>query len=359
MSGRVEESASLDIMLPAFGDDPFIRETIASVRAQSDPGWRLTVIDDGPAAGRDPGLADWLDTLADSRIRYLLNPERLGINRNFQRCVDESRHELVVILGADDRLLPDFVARVRQSAARHPFAAFIHTGARVINTDGEPVDPLVDRVKRATSIRPREGEPALPVGGQRLAVSLLRGNWMYFPSVVFRRDWLVAHGFVPGYDVVQDLDLYLRILRDGGRAVLFGQPGIEYRRHAASVSSEQAHDGSRFAEERRFFAEAAAAMDAIGWSRAARAARVHLTSRLHALLKVPVIARGNQLSAAAELLRIVIAPLPKVLNLTPAEEFAPTVIDSPDRPHTEPAPSPVVTNGVPAVDARVEGAHRR
>jgi glycosyltransferase involved in cell wall biosynthesis len=360
VSDRVAGAQStVDIMLPAFGDDGFIRETVASVRAQTDQHWRLTVIDDGPAAGRDPGLADWLEGHGDPKIRYLRNPERLGINRNFQRCVDESAHELVVLLGADDRLLPDFVARVRAVAAENPFAAFVHTGASVINIEGEPVDPLVDRVKRATSIRPRRGQATVRVGGQRLSASLLRGNWMYFPSVVFRRDWLIAHGFQPGYEVVQDLDLYLRILRDGGRAVLLGEPGIEYRRHAASVSSEQAQDGSRFAEERRFFAEAAAAMDEIGWSRAARAARLHLTSRLHALVKVAPVARAGQVVPALKLLRTVISPLPKVVFPLVGSGNTPSVIDSPVRPHTEPTPSPVVTTGVRAVDARVEGAHRR
>jgi hypothetical protein len=140
----------------------------------------------------------------------------------------------------------------------------------------------------------------LAVGGERLAVSLLRGNWMYFPSVVFRRDWLVRHGFRPGYDIVLDLDLYLRILRSGGEAVLLSRPGIEYRRHADSLSSCGAEDGSRFVEERAFFAEAAAELAAEGWTRAARAARWHLTSRLHAVRKLPgLLSTGNHRAAGA------------------------------------------------------------
>ena len=60
---------------------------------------------------------------------------------------------------------------------------------------------------------------------------------------------------------------------DSGRAVLLSQPGIEYRRHAASVSSTQAEDGSRFAEERAYFTEIAAVLAARGWTGAARAAQ--------------------------------------------------------------------------------------
>jgi hypothetical protein len=281
----------VDVMVPAFGDDALVRQTVISVREQTDPNWRLTLLDDGPAAGRDPGLGPWLRRLDDPRIGYHANSERQGVNRNFQCCVDASSAELVVILGADDLLLADFVARVRAVAAERPHLAFIHTGARVVDSDGAPCAPMADRIKALTSIK--AGGGVREVGGERLAASLLRGNWMYFPSVAFRRSWLVRHGFRPGYDVVQDLDLYLRILRDGGRAALLDAPGIQYRRHPASVSSERAQDGSRFVEERRFFAEAAADMTSIGWPRAARAARWHLTSRLHALFRMPALVVGG------------------------------------------------------------------
>ncbi|HEX2298904.1 MAG TPA: glycosyltransferase, partial [Pseudonocardiaceae bacterium] len=236
----------VEVMVPAYGDGVLLRETVHSVLRQQDPHWRLTVIDDGVAAGPAGDLAPWLAGLDDSRVRYLANPKRLGINRNFQRCVDEASAELVVILGGDDRLLPDFVGRVREVAEAVPEAAFVHTGAAVIGPDGTPQRRLVDRVKRLAA--PAVWECRV-LGGETLAASLLHGNWMYFPSVVFRRDVLQRHGFRTGYDIVLDLDLYLRIIFDGGQAVLLGRPGVEYRRHGASLSSAQAKDGTRFAEE--------------------------------------------------------------------------------------------------------------
>jgi len=286
-------------MLPAYGDGGLVREAIASVLNQRDPGWRLTVIDDGVTVSSGDGLEAWLAGLGDSRIRYLANPRRLGINRNFQRCADEATAEWVVIMGGDDRLLPHFVAEVHDVAASVPDAAWIHTGATIIGADGQPLRPLVDRVKRLTAPRVR-GRRVM--GGEDLAVSLLRGNWMYFPSIAFRRAELQRHGFRPGYDLVLDLDLYLRLLLHGGDAVLLEQPGIEYRRHQAGLSSARADDGSRFDEEAAFFAETFASMRAAGWPRAARAANVHWTSRLHALCKVPgLLAAGNHRTAGSML----------------------------------------------------------
>jgi len=272
----------IDIMLPAYGDNALVRETIRSVLAQDDPRWRLTVIDDAPGE-----LKGWIAELGHEKVRYLPNETRLGINRNFQRCTDEATADLVQLIGADDRLLPDFVRRVHAAHDEHPEVALFHTNAIVIDEHGNPALPLADKIKRLVSIK-----GGVVTGGERLATSLLHGNWMYFPSVVFRRDVLQKHGFREGYDIVLDLDLYLRILLDGGRVVLFDRPGIEYRRHAASLSSSTAGTGARFDEERNYFAETARAMAAAGWPRAARAARWHLTSRLHAAAKALAARKG-------------------------------------------------------------------
>jgi len=291
-------------MVPAFGDGSLIRETVSSVRAQTDPDWRLTVIDDA-ASVEEGELAAWLKGLGDPRIRYLANPARLGINRNFQRCADESRAEWVMVLGADDRLLPDCTARIRQVTAHFPEASWVHTGAVIIDDFGRPALPMADRVKRRHS--PRVHGHRL-MAGEELAVSLLHGNWMYFPSCAFRRNTLQQFGFRPGFDIVLDLDLYLRILLSGGSCVLLEQPGIEYRRHAASLSSTGADDGSRFAEESAYFDHIATAMTEAGWSHAASAARRHWTSRLHAVAKVPSLIAAHRHKAALAMVRTALRP---------------------------------------------------
>jgi len=38
---------TIDIMLPYYGDVALMQNAVRSVIAQSDPDWRLTVVDDG------------------------------------------------------------------------------------------------------------------------------------------------------------------------------------------------------------------------------------------------------------------------------------------------------------------------
>ena len=138
-------------------------------------------------------------------------------------------------------------------------------------------------------------------GGEVLARSLLRGNWMYFPSCAFRRAVVTRYGFRSGFDVALDLDLYLRMLLDGHAVLLLDEVCFEYRRHALSLSSTEAVNGGRFAEELRFFTEQASMLQAAGWRRASRASRWHLTSRLHAGVALPAAVREHRMQLARQL----------------------------------------------------------
>jgi hypothetical protein len=144
--------------------------------------------------------------------------------------------------------------------------------------------PLADRVKRFYRVR---GPKPSVYGGQKLAASLTRGNWTYFPALCWRTEVFEKHQFRLDIDVVLDLALQLEIIVDGGTMLVDDVEVFLYRRHSTSVSSSKAVDGSRFAQERALFAAFARTFTRLRWFRAARAARFHLSSRLNALSKLP------------------------------------------------------------------------
>jgi glycosyltransferase involved in cell wall biosynthesis len=288
---------SLDIMIPFYGDPDLLRQTVRSVLAQTDPDWRLTVVDDGYP---DPTVAEWFGTLGDDRVTYTRNEQNLGANKNYEKCLTLVTDRHVVILGADDLLLPNYVEVIAGALAAHPDAAVVQPGVKVIDEHGAEVHGLVDVVKQRLYMPKVSGRTEL--GGEELARSLLRGDWLYFPSLVFDVDKVRKIGFRPGLDVVQDLALVLDLLMQGEKLVIDPTLAFAYRRHGGSDSSWRALEGSRFREERRFFLTMATEMTALGWTRAARAARIHASSRLHALTYLPAAVRKRQLSAVRTLL---------------------------------------------------------
>ena len=273
--------SSLEIFMPFWGRVDHFKIAVESLLAQTDPDWRLTIVDD-----RYPDLEPqrWTAELADPRIRYLRNEENLGVSRNYVKCVGLAESDFMVIFGCDDVMEPGYIARVKTLLAAHPDVSVIQPGARVVDGDGRTYLPLPDRVKRF--YRP-SGTGVRVLTGEELAASLLRGNWTYFPALVWRTELLRRYGFDQDLDVVQDLIMLLDIAADGGTMVLDDEPVFAYRRHASSVSSATAVDGTRFVQERALFDQSADLFDGKGWRRAARAARWHTSSRLHALSQVP------------------------------------------------------------------------
>lgn len=293
---------SIDLMMPYYGDVPLMRAAVRSVLAQTDPDWHLTVVDDG----REPGVPEWFAELADPRISYLRNEVNLGISANFQKCVELAERDRLTIMGCDDLLLPNYVASVRALATAHPEAGLIQPGVRVIDENGEPASSLADSIKRRR-YAPKEllrGTGPVLLRGEPLALSLLRGNWLYFPSLSWRTDAVQkTAGFRQDLKVIQDLALIMELVENGEPLVADDTVCFEYRRHAASESSQQALDGARFTEARRFFQETANRLQAKGWTRAARAARLHRSARLHALTLVPTALRRRRTDAALRLVR--------------------------------------------------------
>jgi len=288
---------SIDVLLPFYGDPRLLRIAVESILTQSDEDWRLVVVDD---AYPDPAVPEWFATLRDPRLEYRRNETNLGANRNYARALSIAEADFVVFMGADDVMGSGYLTAVRDAIAQFPAAAVVATAVEVIDGTGQPVRPLVDRLKSA--LRPSGSVPQL-LRGEDLVVSLLRGNWTYFPALAWRREPITDIGFRPSYHVVQDLALLVDVLLVGGDLALMPQQVFRYRRHRGSDSSVKTLTGDRFREERDYYREIARQLTARGMPRAARAARLHQTSRLHAVALLPSALRAGQGRAAGRLLR--------------------------------------------------------
>ena len=288
----------LDIMVPFWGKPEYLFETVDSVLAQDSDDWRLTIIDD---CDPDHRVAAHFDGLSDPRVTYLRNETNLGIIANFQRCVDLATAEYVMIAGCDDRLLPNYVSTILRSAENNPGIEIIQPGVRTIGSDGELNSSLGDKVKAL--LRPRTPNGPRIIYGESACVTLLVGDWLYWPSLAFHTK---THQQTPfrDHEIVLDLALVIDLLRNDARILVEPIMCFEYRRHPESLSGmAKLLDGSRFADEREYFALATRQMSEKGWTKAAWSARLHVTSRLHAVTLIPVALKSRDSKAVKVLLR--------------------------------------------------------
>ena len=261
--------AKVDILLTYWGDFDLLKKAVESVMAQTHQNWRLLVLDDcypSDEAGR------YFKTLTDPRINYYRHKKNIGITHNFNYAVHQASAEYSVFLGRDDKMLPNYIERALEKIGS---TDFYQPGVQVIDESDKEYLPLVDRIKRL--LRPKRSGA---YSGEMLAVSLSRGNWLYFPSILWRTNVLKKYRFNTDYKIVEDVDLEFNLIKDGGILALDNTVTFQYRRSLNSLSSKE-KTGVRFGEEDAVYDKFVIIFNEAGWKKAAKAAKLRLISRIH------------------------------------------------------------------------------
>ena len=207
---------SISVIIPAYNAAPFIAETIESVLAQTLPPNEVLVIDDGST-----------DTTADvagrfpAPVRVIRRPNsRQAASRNFG--VKEATSEWIAFVDSDDLWEPNKLARQMEELARNPAASLCYT-ARVEFTE------------QNGSVRLGTFLPVPPP--ERIRRALYRNTTFMPSSVVLRRSvFLDAGGFDTRFKIVEDWDLWLRLLHSNIAFAGCPEPLLRYRVHPNSVS---------------------------------------------------------------------------------------------------------------------------
>src|SRR4051812_48654504 len=91
--------------IPVFNGMPYLPETLESVWRQTNPHFKVLVIDDGST---DDSL-QYLRSIKDSRLNVISQPNR-GLPATLNRLLGEARTPWLVRLDADDTACPERLA---------------------------------------------------------------------------------------------------------------------------------------------------------------------------------------------------------------------------------------------------------
>ena len=228
------EHRLVSIIVPCHNGARFLAEALDSALAQTHPAIEVIVVDDGSIDDTAAVLGRY------TRRLRVLRQRNSGPSAARNAALGVAQGDYVAFLDADDRFLPDKIARQAAVLDARPDVGLVYSGWRFIDEDG--------RVLRGAG-RPRGEGDLLP--------ALLLGNPIHPLAAVVRRA-LVAE--VGGFDETlrgcEDWDLFLRLSRHGMRWASVEAALGEYRVHPA-----QSHGQTRmmFASAirvlERFFAD--------------------------------------------------------------------------------------------------------
>ena len=208
------------ICIPTYNAGKTLRETLASVLAQTYSPLEVIIIDN---ASTDDTV-EIAKSFGDLRVSILRNIENIGGEANFTRCIEHSAGVYTAIFHADDIYTPNMVAKQVAFLERHPDAGAVFVNAALIDSEGRQVGNYGLNSEHQSNDHLYD----LP---SIMKMILKYSNFLICPSAMVRtsvylNDILKWNGNT--FKTSADLDVWLRILQKHRIGVL-PEPLIRYR----------------------------------------------------------------------------------------------------------------------------------
>ncbi|AQS88539.1 hypothetical protein A0U93_11990 [Neoasaia chiangmaiensis] len=226
--------ADVTVVVTSYNYSTYILDALDSVRAQTLSPLDLIVVDDGSTDDSVTLVEDWMTRHAERFNRLILRRTRqnagLGGARNVGMAATET--PFVMQLDADNRLLPDACARLRDAMADGQ-TAYAYPVLRAFNTEGivmgkaTPDDP--DNATRPDLLGNLPFEPLALIGGNHVDAMAMVAKWA----------WAAVGGYYVARDAMgwEDYDLWCGLAERGLTGRHVPEVLAEYRHHDASMTN--------------------------------------------------------------------------------------------------------------------------
>jgi glycosyltransferase involved in cell wall biosynthesis len=287
-------TAPLTIYLPVRNGGDYLTAAIDSIAAQTDPEWRLVVLDN---ASTDD-TRDRVRAYGDTRIDLRSADRSLSITDSWARILPLAavlpRGTLISLIGHDDLLKPDFIALVKRLAKEDPTASLYQTQFEMIGGDGG-------------IIRPARPVPLREEAGDLLAALCWGLRDSFGTGYAFRAEDYVEVGGIPPLPRLLYADhlLFTRLTARAHKRCA-SELGCSYRLHRGSASNgiSALRLGDHALALDAFVAEVDTEFSDFAVSDRGRAALDRLLARELLILEAPGVRRALASSAAAAVKRL-------------------------------------------------------
>jgi glycosyltransferase involved in cell wall biosynthesis len=228
-SRRESPLARIDVFIPCYNYGRFLYQCVNSVLGQVGVEVRVLVIDDASS----DNTAEVAEDLAreDSRVAVIRHGTNKGHIRTYNEGIEWASADYMLLLSADDYLLPGALARATNLMDAHPEVGFTFGNVIELSDNGNEtptksiIEPTNDSDKRIL-----EGHELIELTGAE-------GNQVTTCSAVVRTE-LQKHlgGYREELPHAGDVEMWLRFAAHASVGFIFAYQGV-YRRHSASMST--------------------------------------------------------------------------------------------------------------------------
>lgn len=224
----------LSVVMAVYNGERFLREAVESILSQTYSDFEFIIFDD---CSKD-GSAAILRSFTDPRLRIHTNEKNIGLTNSLNKGLAVARGKYIARMDADDISLPTRFAKQVAFLNEYPAIALVGTWMECIDAEGRSLSSV-----------------NMPTDPQIIKDEMLKENCIAHPSVMFRKDAVLATG---GYQTTlgryaQDYDLWLRLLEQYQIANL-SEHLLRYRMHSQQITYKNLPQQGKAAWKARRFA---------------------------------------------------------------------------------------------------------
>jgi glycosyltransferase involved in cell wall biosynthesis len=230
------DNPKVTVCLPTFNKARYLPAAIESVLTQEFHDYELLLVNDASPDQTDEIVRGF----KDSRIRYIRNPQNLGLVENWNRCLNLAKGDYAIVFHDDDVMLPRLLRREVGVLDANPTVVLVHAAAQSIDESGA-----------VFCVAPPRTWPELTSGLDFLTQYWsLDPGYVVMPSAMFRRSLALKLGaFNPDLKYSADADLWQRLAFEGQVAFL-DDLLISNRIHASQTTQKILTNSLQMLDER-------------------------------------------------------------------------------------------------------------
>jgi len=210
-----ERSPKVSIVMPTYNRANYLKEAIDSILTQTIQDWELIIID----GGSTDNTRELVESYREERIRYYtFGHNGISYSRNIGNLL--SRGEIIAVADSDDVNLPNRLEvsckEMEKSKADMIYSSMFH-----FDDSGE-----------------KELIPSHPFSYERLK----EGNFIYHPTIAYRRDVAMTCPYNEDLEMVEDYHFYLQAAEKGYQFHQVEEPLAMHRLHEGQISSVRSEE---------------------------------------------------------------------------------------------------------------------
>jgi glycosyltransferase involved in cell wall biosynthesis len=175
----------------------YLRDTLKSVQHQTFHDFEVVVSDNDPQQSGRVVVESF-----DQRFKYFPNEENLGMKKSFNRSLERSSGEFIVMIADDDPVYPDMLETLLNLAEKYPWHGMYLGGCNWFCTDPDLADFYNCKVGVNSCLAHRPINEVQEFGAEEFLSNFF--NFKIFPNYLWscamvKRDVMVEMGGVPDY----------------------------------------------------------------------------------------------------------------------------------------------------------------